>query len=240
MVMVADMSDRWYPTTARLAAEWLRLTHCPVALGRAHRWALLPDPPTRLDDIVDAVGGGGNDSHEADLLLRRLVAIAADDELAARIVIERLRRGLLAIAGRRREPRAFEDLLAAAWIAVRTYDQNRRNRFVAAALLADAEWQAFRRQERRKWNDDLPLIDGDRWAAPTPMGGAIEPEAELAALLADARQAGVDTADLDLVDLLLRIPSVDDVAAQLEVTPRTVRNRRTRVAARLREIALAA
>lgn len=238
--MVAGMSDRWYPTTARLAAEWLRLAHCPVALGRAHRWALLADPPTCLDDIVDAVGGGRNHSPDADLLLRRLVAVAADDELAARVVIERLRRGLLAIAGRRREPRAFEDLLSAAWIAVRTYDPNRRNRFVAAALLSDAEWQAFRRQERRKSNDDLPLVDGDRWATPDPVDGVVEPGAELAELLADARHAGVDSADLDLVDLLLRIPSVEDVAAKLEVTPRTVRNRRARVAARLREIALAA
>lgn len=240
MGMVAGMSDRWYTTNARLATEWLRLSHCPVAVGRAGRWGLLPEPPADLDEVVNAVGGDRTDSTEADLLLRRLVAIARDDELAARIVIERLRRGLLSIAKRRRETRAFEDLLSAAWIAVRTYDPCRRNRFVAAALLADAEWHAFRRQERRKSNDELPLFDGDRWAAPTPLEDDGGPETELAELLADARLAGVATADLDLIDLLLQNPSVDEVAAQLEVTSRTVRNRRSRIAARLREVALAA
>ncbi|MEZ5259301.1 MAG: hypothetical protein R2705_21195 [Ilumatobacteraceae bacterium] len=64
--------------------------------------------------------------------------------------------------------------------------------------------------------------------------------AELADLLDDARAAGVPDDDLALVDLLLRSPSVDDVAAALEVTTRTVRNRRARVAAKLRDVALAA
>ncbi len=238
--MVAGMSDRWYPTTARLATEWLRLTHCPIALDRAHRWGLLPDRPARLDEIVDAVGGGDTQPPDADLLLRRLVVIARDDELAARVVIERLRRGLLAAARRRREPRAFEDLLSASWIAVRTYDPTRRNRYVAAALLADAEWHAFRRQERRKAADDVPLVDGNRWAAPPPTDVDDGPATELAELLDDARRAGVDTGDLELIDLLLQNPNVAEVAAKLEVTTRTIRNRRTRIAARLREVALAA
>ena len=239
------MSDRWYSTNAHLAAEWHRLARCPIALGRAHRWALVPEAPTDLDEILNAVGGGGSDHPhqnpaDADLLLRRLVAVAGNDELAARVVIERLRRGLLAIAKRRYEPGAFEDLLSAAWIAVRTYDPTRRNRYIAAALLADAEWQAFRRQERRKSNDDLPLVDGDRWASPATSEPIAEPASELAELLDEARRAGVDTGDLDLIDLLLRNPSIEEVAAQLEVTSRTIRNRRTRIAARLREVALAA
>lgn len=234
------MTDRWYRTNARLAAEWVRLARCPIALGRAGRWGLLPVAPTDLDEILNAVGGGGDQPADADLLLRRLVAIAGGDELAARVVIERLRRGLLAIARRRRETTAFEDLVSAAWIAVRTYEPTRRNRYIAAALLADAEWHAFRRQERRKSNDDLPLVDGDRWASLSASEPVTEPEAELAELLEDARHAGVATADLDLIDLLLRNPSVEDVAAQLEVTSRTVRNRRSRIAAQLREVALAA
>ena len=50
------------------------------------RWGLLAGAPSDLDDILTAVGGGGDQSAEADLLLRRLVAIAAGDELAARVV----------------------------------------------------------------------------------------------------------------------------------------------------------
>ena len=231
------MFDRTTSTSARLAAEWARLNHCPVSLARAARWGLVDGFPRDLDEIVTAVGGGGDRSRDADLRFRRLVAMAGDDLLAARVAIERLRPGLLAIAARRRRNRtAFEDIVASAWIAVRTYDPTRRNANLAASLLADANWQAFRRHDRRKSTLDLPLLDTDHLEA----AEEDDPGVELAHLLDDARAAGVDPADLDLVDLLLRNPSVEQVAAQLEVTSRTVRDRRARVAAKLRDVALAA
>lgn len=230
------MFDRTASTSVRLSVEWARLRRCPVALATADRWAIVPDGVDDLGRVVAAVGGDGDVSRAADVRLRRLVALADRDELAARTVVERLRPGLLAVARRRRESTAFEELLGAAWIAVRTYDGSRRNGFIAASLLSDAEWHAFRRHERRKSNDDLPLLDRDVFVAPE----TIPAEAELAALLDEARAAGVAAGDLDLVTMLLRNPSVEDVAAQLEVTSRTVRNRRARVAARLREVALAA
>ncbi|MEZ5294709.1 MAG: hypothetical protein R2697_00100 [Ilumatobacteraceae bacterium] len=152
------------------------------------------------------------------------------------VVIERLVPGLLAGARRLHRPAAFEELLAAAWIAIRTYNPARRNSVVAASLIGDAEWLAFRRHDRRRAAGEIPTIHLDR-AAPAHDP---DPTTELADLLDDARAAGVPDDDLALVDLLLRSPSVDDVAAALEVTTRTVRNRRARIAAKLRDVALAA
>jgi hypothetical protein len=63
---------------------------------------------------------------------------------------------------------------------------------------------------------------------------------ELAGVLADARAAGVPSADLDLVRQLLRTGSPGQVARDLDVTTRTIRNRRERVTIRLRQAALAA
>ena len=54
-------------------------------------------------------------------------------------------------------------------------------------------------------------------------------------LLAEARAAGVPTADLDLVRDLGGRRLTRPVAATRQVTPRTVRNHRDRAAARLRE-----
>ena len=62
---------------------------------------------------------------------------------------------------------------------------------------------------------------------------------ELARVLADARAAGVPADDLELVRHLLRTGSTGQVARDLQVSARTIRNRRERVTIRLRE-ALAA
>ena len=59
---------------------------------------------------------------------------------------------------------------------------------------------------------------------------------ELAGVLADARAAGVPTTDLELVRRLLRTGSPAQVARDLQVTTRTIRNRRDRVTLRLRQL----
>jgi DNA-directed RNA polymerase specialized sigma24 family protein len=224
-------------TSARLVREWARLRHRPALVRRAEAWQIVPGSIISLDDIVTAVGGSGDRSAEADRRFRHLVEIARTDDLAARIAIERLRPGLLHAAVRdRRGPDGFEELLAAAWIAIRTYNTGRRNTNLVSSLLADAAWHAYRRQDRRLSNTDQPLGPAEIAAEPPN----VHPAIELAEVLAEARSAGVTTEDLALIRLLLAHPSTEDVAAELNVTSRTVRNRRAKATESIRQAVLAA
>lgn len=225
-------------TSARLVEEWARLRHRRDALARAATWEVTDRPPTSLDDVlsaVGAIGAGGEPNRDADRRLHRLVAVAGDDHLAARVVVQRLMPGLLALSRKYRAPDAFEELLAQAWISIRTYNPGRSPANLAASLLSDTEWAAYRRDHRRRERVAPPV------QLPAEVVAVDRPHAsdELAALLCDARDAGVPGEDLELIRLLATVPSTEQVAAYLRVTSRTVRNRRTRVTGTLRELALA-
>ena len=231
------MSARTSTIRALLAEEWERLRRRPRELRHAATWGIAPGQIADLTQVVGLVGGGGDRSITADRRLRHLVALAATDDLAGRVVIERLLPGLCAAARRRHDRHAdvFDDLLTSAWIAIRTYNPARRNTSVAASLLADAEWHAYRRHDRRRSATEQPFDGADRLVDDRPD----DPADELARLLADARDAGVEAADLELVDLLLTA-STEQIAARYRVTSRAIRYRRDRVTQRLREVALAA
>lgn len=225
---------------ARLGREWQRLRVDPTALRRADRWRIVDRPVSDLDAVLAAVGFGVGRSAEADRRLTTLVALAATDDLAGRVVVQRLMPGLMAEAARRWAPDrcdVLDELIGAAWISIRTYNQARRPGCIAAALLADARHRAFRSVERRRWTDERPtdLFDAIPAADREP-----HPVEELAELFDEAQAAGVDEQDLDLLRRLLRTPRVTDAAIALDVTARTIRNRRDRVAKKLRSIALAA
>jgi DNA-directed RNA polymerase specialized sigma24 family protein len=147
--------------------------------------------------------------------------------------------GLLAVVRRRRgiAEHVFEELLGAAWIAVRTFNPNRSPSSIAASLISDADYNAFRAAARRRSADEQPAdLDFTRRADER------EPSAceQLAELLVEAGEAGLAAADLELIRQLLAAPTTNQLAEELAVTPRTIRNRRRRITTELRAIALAA
>ena len=226
-------------TGERLAADWARLRRRPAALRIADSWRLLDRPVTDLDQVLACVGYECTPSPTCERRLRRLVLLAADDELAARVVLQRILPGLLAVVRRRRRLAggdAFDELLGVTWLVVRSFNPDRRPSSVAAALISDADYHTFRAPHRRRIVDTQPLRNADEVldeASPHPAD-------ELAALFAEAVAAGVPTADLTLLRQLIAAPTANELAARLDVTPRTIRNRRDRIAGRLREITLAA
>ena len=223
----------------RLRREWERLRGDPPSLRAAAAWGLLPDPPTDLDQVLTAIGFGRPSTPACDIALARLVGLAAHDRLAGRVVLQRLLPGLIARAGHRdRIDRgaALDELIGAAWICITTYDARRSPGCLAAALVADAEHLAFRKASRRRWTGEIAgALDLDHVAAVDD-----DPIGELAEVFRLARVAQVDQADLDLLRRLLSADRAEDVAAELRVTARTIRNRRARVTDRLRELATAA
>ena len=222
----------------RLDVEWAHLRTSRRALRTARSWASrFPDHP--LADVLDGLtdleelrrATHRRSDRADDAILLALVELARDDELAGRVVLQRLLPALIVNA---RRYRSFTDrsdpiaqIVPAAWMAIRSYDVGRRRHHVAASLLSDAVFQAFRRQLRRRAaNEEL--------TAPTTLASAACHDGPATALdefvtvLRDARRAGVPSYDLDLLRQLVRVGSPSVVAKQRNVTPRTVRNHRDR------------
>ena len=229
---------------SRLSREWSVLAHRPSSLERAARWSLGIEIRS-LDDVTVAAGlrpAGVFDrsrcrDSEGDRVLACLLVAARTDDLAARVVLERLlpplrnrahrwaRRAGVDWAG------AFEELVSSAWVAIRTFPLDRCPQHLAARLLRDAEHAAFVKATRRTWvAEPSPAAAFER---PQPVGDP-EPVAELAQLVADA---GLDDRQLRFVRLLLSGRLTADVAAELGVSERTVRYHRDGLVSRLRAVA---
>lgn len=243
------------PLARTLLEEWARLGASPSVRRSAKRWGIVPAERLTLDrhpldPVLEAVGflGATNDS-AADSALHRLVVLAAADELAARVVLQRILPALVAIA-RRRGPMcggpqaAFTELLAAAWIVIRTYPVERRPNKVAANLVRDAEYHAFVRAHRlRSSKEEVGLPEHAPQAADltgVSLDQAPDVAEELGELLGLARVAGVPPVDLAFLDAWAHGADTRSLASRFDICERSVRNRRRQVVHQLRQLALAA
>jgi hypothetical protein len=226
--------------SARLDDDWHRLRHRPAAIGRARSWGVTDVAFGDLDELLVLAGYAGDRTPAQNEVVRRLLARSEHDDLAARVVLQRVLPGLLAAVrgGRRAHDGAFEELVGAAWLAIRSGRVDRRSDHVAANIVRDAVYRAFTAPRRRRSATEIAVDPHtlDETPAVTRVGAC----EELATLLAEARADGVPTSDLDLVRDLVAVGSPGRVAAQRRITPRTLRNHRDRATARLRRVALRA
>jgi DNA-directed RNA polymerase specialized sigma24 family protein len=230
----------------RLTSEWRRLAVDRERVAQALAWGLPFDFDT-LDDIL--VAGGwyrsagergrtGSARASSDVVLHALLVAARDDELAARVVLQRLLPGLVTLAcrwQRRYDGDVVSELLAAAWPVIRTFPYERRPQHLVANLLNDCEYHAFRRANRRLMQQVA--------TAPHELDCPVEPpppdaRAELAEVISCSRQLSED--DRYLLALLASGRSMLEVAGALAMSERTLRNHKARVMAHLRSaVALA-
>ena len=233
--------------SSRLDAEWQHLRVSRRSLQTARRWSAdEPEHPLRrlaadvhdLDTVLAATHRGGAPAGTGDEILLRLIDLARDDQLAGRLVVQRLLPALISRSRRyvpfQRSVDPIEIVVAAAWLAVSAYDTGRRRHDVASSLVSDAVFTAFRQPFRRR--SATESVRPIRHFAMTPSTD-VETTAfeELADVVRVARHAGVSTQDLDLVRHLVRVGSPGVVAQQRGVTPRTIRNHRDRAIAHIRE-----
>ena len=241
------------PLFDRLQREWEAINHRPAVLRRARGWGLGVSFDC-LDQVVvatgfwtsrqDRVAGLPFDDHATggNAVLSRLLVAARTDDVAARVVLQRMLPGLVARARRWGGHRvggsidAFDELLSAAWMVIREFPLERRPRHLAANLLRDSEYRAFERANRRLLVHELTdphLLDLPAQVVATP-----DPADELAEVVASA--SSLTEHDLQLIDLLTQGHSSAEVASALHVSERTVRYHRDSVVHRLRAAALAA
>lgn len=232
--------------TARLDAEWHRLRHTPRAVrtvrswsiaGSTHPFDVLAADVAVLDQIVAATQRDAGGPDDAERILARLVELARDHELAGRILVQRLLPGIIVRARRYRDHSCDTDpvaiAIAAAWLAIRAYDVERRPRQVAAALISDTMYLAFRRELRRRARTEVVMTD-ERFALIAADEPRATPFVELADVVRTATANGLPAADREFIRGFVRSGSSIAFADELGVTTRTVRNRRDRVVLNLR------
>ncbi len=236
---------------ARLDREWQALVQRPTVLRRAAGWGLGVEFAS-LDEVVCAAGyrsltgERGCDreppSVAANEVLRRLLSAAGTDDVAARVVLQRLLPGVVAISRRWGGHRqggsmdAFDEMLSATWMVIREFPAERRSRHLAASVLRAGEYRAFQRANRRLLVHELTapnLLD-----LPVETVVTLDVAAELAEVVACA--SSLTEHELQLIELLARGCSPAEMAEQLSISVRTVRNRRDAVVHRLRDAAMAA
>lgn len=228
------------PLLARLDSEWTQLTTSRRALRTARGWAeVLPDHPLagivgaldNLDQILRATQRCDGPDRRDDEILLALVELSRNDELAGRIVLQHLVPGLISQARRyrsfhdRSDP--FDIVVPAAWLAIASYDVERRRHHVASSLISDAVFQAFRRPLRRRSSTE-EVRAPEAFVSASCEDGPSTALDEFVVMLREATRAGVCAHDLDLLRQLVRVGSPGVVAQQRDVTSRTVRNHRAR------------
>lgn len=243
------------PLHIRLQSEWQLLRQRPTVVRRAHGWTLgvafddldqllaatdyWPSPAARA---VSAHQPGTNLS--GNEVMARLLGAARHDEVAARVVLQRLLPGLISRSrcwGPRRSggsTEAFDELVSAAWGVIREFPFERRPRHLVANLLRDSEYTAFRRGTRRmlvhEFTEPRSLDIAVEYQA------EIEPMLELADIIAEARAHTLTDHDLEVLTLLANGVSPAEAARQLHISERTLRYHREAAVGRLREAVLAA
>ena len=251
------------PLLARLEREWQALNMRPAVLRRAQGGGV-GAPFGSLDQLLAAAGywpsrqarlvvagapaagtsatGPTRPGCSANEVLAQLVRAARTDDVAARVVLQRVLPGVVARARRWGSHRtggsadAFDELLSVTWTVIREFPVERRPLHVAANLLRDSEYRAFERANRRLLVHELTaphLLDG-----PVLTGDALDATAELAEVVAAAGM--LTERELQLIELLARGCSAAEAAVALRVSERTIRNHRDVLVHRLRAAAMAA
>lgn len=225
--------------STRLDREWGALRRDPRALTAVGRWGLRDRPFVDLDEVLDAVGYRQTPVAAHNDLLHALTDQARTDDLAARIVLQRMLPGLLADVRRRGgfgrgTAGLFEELLANAWITIRVAHIDPTSACVAGTLVRDACYRTFRAPLRRRVVDEVSVDPGSFTDQPAPADQtALE---ELAEVVGEARARGLGADDVELVRALVRAESPGEVARDRQVTPRTVRNHRDRAVHEIRRL----
>jgi hypothetical protein len=219
-----------------LNREWAKIAHRPDAIRTARSWGVTTVEFTNLHQLLVLAGHCTEATPTNEQLLRELVLLADTEELAARIVIQRLLPGLMSLVrkynGRAAEDQVLEELVGAAWIAVRTFNPSRRPSCLAAALIGGAEHHAFKAAARRRSASEIVVAPEDFLTRSTET--RLTSEEEMEELLVLARASGLSIEDLNFVDELISCGSTAIMAQRRGVTARTIRNHRNAVTYRIR------
>lgn len=240
--------------TDALDDEWQRLSTSSAVVALINELRVIDHPVATLDELLAATGyrwitsgeeATVSDEVEADVVLGRLVRHAGNDQLAGRIVLQRILPGLRA-AGRAwwrgcrsagvEAHEVLDELISVSWEVISSYDVDRRPRHIASNLIRATADRAFVRPTRRRSateQRDEPA-HFDRWCATRQESSSDE----LVGVLSQAMEhRDVDAGAVGLLrDLVNADGSTRVVAERHRVTARTVRTRRKQAITHIRRL----
>ena len=196
-----------------LNAEWATLTKSPPARRALMRWKAKHDFLTGAMDLDDVLTLGRDGDVGPDLR-RALAALAANDDVAARTLLQALLGGLCNLARRiGRDSDALDDIVSIAWERIRTYPTHRPGS-VSGNVLLDVR-KRYQRMHR-------PLGDSEALAAQVPEP-SVEDRVLLSAFLEDLVKAGFNAGvSTELLETIVRSrvdgESMADLAAEQNVS----------------------
>ena len=238
------------PVAHALYLEWTAMCGNRRLLRQVNAWGLPGLPIGHLDELLIRSGlDGRSDDDDSDHYLALIQQRAGTDELAARVMLQRLMPAMLSIATKRAPITdngtigAFEAVVSAAWVVIRRYPIDRRPVHVAGNLVRDIEYAAFVRDKRLK-SATIETVVGDRvldlaGANHARANGSHDPVAadgEVEALLADLARSGLSTADIQMLRSVMNDVNSAEAGDALGINARSARNRRASALKRAREV----
>ena len=239
------MGSRGTTVIDLLEREWPGVECSSASSRQLRRWASQDTqlaPFATLAELRAAVEDRSTTAEIRDGILLAVVRRAADDDLAARTLLQLLLPGCKAMVARFCWTDDIDEVAAAVVAAtydrIRTYPVDRRPGRVAANILLDVKQRLFWRSPAR-----VPTVCLDEVSHSMP---AAEPEPHVAAELLDLLQWAVEVGHLSAADAQLlgatRVAgeTVDNLCARSNEKPQSVRRRRQRAEQRLALAAVAA
>ncbi len=157
IVWSPGLSQRTNSPVSKLVKEWQLISSRRKEVDVVNSWKLPGSKVANLDQVLVRAGfNTARDDSQGDSYLWLLVKRATDEELAARIVLQRILPPLVAIARRRGQivdggiDAAIAEVLPTAWTVIRQYPWHRRPNKVASNLVLDSEYFAFVQANRTK------------------------------------------------------------------------------------------
>lgn len=218
-----------------LDTEWERMATGPLARRKLIRWADSQPPLIGLRDFA-AVLERRRHPAAANDVLAALAALAPDDELAARVLLQAMIPGLVRLAQTAGwdDPSAIDELVSLAWERIRTYPTS-RNGSVAANVL----WDCRKRYRRHRLIDAPKSIPLDELDIAETAASGVEDTVVARSVLADLSGAHRDGLISDSAFALIVRTRLDgellcDLAVEESVTVHRLAQRRWRAERRLR------
>lgn len=125
-------------TLAELDREWTDIERRPTNVEALRRWGQAEPALAGYPSLGAVLKGRKSHPATASAMLAALARLAADDDLAARSLLQALMPGLVTLASTvcSDDPVALDELVSLAWERIRTYPTNRPGS-VAANVLWD-------------------------------------------------------------------------------------------------------